>query len=144
MDTQAIRAAWLESELKEIPVKVSIPALAGANLVIRELSGDEGSALMDACTDQETKKVDQKKLVAGIIIATLRNADDPEKALIFSEFDRDPLMSKGLEPLMLTAKTSIKLSGLEDTSVADAKKNSTASPNGSQVVEGSLSTLPMS
>lgn len=144
MDTQAIRQAWLESELKEVPVKVSIPALAGANLIIRELSGDEGSALMDACTDLETKKVDQKKLVAGIIIATLRNADDPEKALIWGEFDRDPLMAKGLEPIMTIAQKSIALSGLTDAAVADAKKNSPGATNGSQIVEGSLTTLPTS
>lgn len=143
MNTQAIRQAWLESKLKEVPVTVDIPELKDAHLVIRELPGHAGNELMEICTNQDTKTVDQKKLVAGIILATLRNADDPEKSLIFSEPDRDLLMSTGLGAIMTVAMASINLSGLADKATEDAKKNSSPTRKPSTIVEGSATILPV-
>lgn len=89
---------------------------------------------MEACTDQQTKTVNQDKLVAGAVLAALRNADDPNKALVFSadpvnkpnEYNPaffDSLMSTGLGNLMNVAQQSLKLSGLADNAVAQAKND---------------------
>lgn len=131
METADVRNMILSTPLAEIPV--TIPGW-NANLLIRELSGNEGSELIDACTDQQTQKVNQKAMIAGVILATLRNADDPNKTLVFSTADdpnkpnlafRDPLMSTGLGRLMSVALTSIELSGLNTaTGIKDAKNDS--------------------
>lgn len=150
MDTANIRDFILSVPLQE--QAVSIPGwdkdASGnpVNLIIRELDGAAGSALMDKVTDSMTQKVDQKKLVAAIILATLRNADDPNKALVFSsdpankpdEYNPaylDGLMSRGLGRIMEVSTASLKLSGLADNAVADAKNDS------SGIVEGTLSTV---
>ena len=136
MDTTSIRTFILEVPLQEQPV--TIPGwdkdASGnpINLLIRELDGKSGSDLMSKVTDLKTQQVDQDALVSGIVLATLRNADDPNKALIFSsdpvnkpdEYDpayRDALMSGGLGRIMNVAKASLELSGLGDNAVADAK-----------------------
>lgn len=128
MENADIRNMILNTPLVDQPVTVDG---WNANLFIRELSGKNGSALVNACTDQTTQKVDQVALIAGVILATLRNADDPNKALVFSKPDsphdydpafRDPLMSTGLGRLMQVALQSIKLSGLDTSAgIKDAK-----------------------
>lgn len=130
MDTLSVRNLILQTPLREQPVVVS--GWEGANLIIRELDGKTGADLMAAVSDA-SGKVNQEALVAGIILASLRNADDPSKALVFSSdpantpnaYDpafRDSLMSTGLGRVMQVAQASIKLSGLDaSTAVADAK-----------------------
>jgi len=120
--------------LQEKPVTIdgwNDPATgAPANLIIRELTGAAGSELLTSCTDVSTKSVDQEALVAGIVLATLRNADDPNKSLVFAlatdpnAYDpalRDPLMATGLGRIMEVAQASIKLSGLDEAAAKDTK-----------------------
>lgn len=135
MDTASIRNMILSTPLREQPV--TIAEWAGANLIIRELSGSAGAALMSACSDA-SGNVNQDALVAGVVLATLRNGDDANKALVFSSdpvnspnvYDaafRDGLMSTGLGSIMAVAQASIKLSGLNNSAtVADAKNVSSA------------------
>ena len=131
MDTVAIRNLILSTPLQEQPAVVA--AWPGTNLIIRELSASAGAALMSAVSDS-AGKVDQDALVAGIVLATLRNADDAKKALIFSSdpvnspdvYDpafRDNLMSTGLGSIMQVAQASIKLSGLDNSAAVKDAKN---------------------
>jgi hypothetical protein len=132
----------LSTPLREEPVTIEV--WSGANLFIRELSGKAGADLIAQCTDADGK-TDQTSLVAGIVLATLRNADDPNKALIFG-FDgqdapnpafRDGLMAIGLGNVMACANASIELSGLGQAAVSQAKNASAPT-----VVDGSLSASP--
>ena len=141
-ETLDIRNMILNTPLVEEPI--TIPGW-NANLIIRELSGKAGSDLINACTDQTTQSVNQEALVAGVILQTLRNADDPNKSLIFAQEGkpdehnpayRDQLMSTGLKKIMTVALQSIALSGLDTkATVKDAKNASSAT-----VVDGSLIT----
>jgi hypothetical protein len=142
MDTQAIRQAWMESELAEQPVKIDLPGLAGANLIIRELTFGEGADLIALCSDQKSKTMDQKKLMGLVLLATLRNADDPDKALIFSEADRDFILSKSMNAALTAANASLKLSGLQEKAADESKNVSTPKQKSSTVVEGSATVLP--
>lgn len=130
METLDIQKLILGTPLRE--QSVSVATWPGANLIIRELDGKSGSDLMEACTNVATKSVDQEALVAGIVLATLRNADDPNKALVFSADPvnqphvyapsfRDSLMATGLGNIMQVAQDSLKLSGLTDSAALDAK-----------------------
>ncbi len=136
LDTVALRQLILATPLAEEPVVIpgwdKNPADGTpTNLIIRELDGKSGAALIDACSDS-SGKVNQEALVAGVILATLRNGDDPKKSLVFSSdpvntpdvYDpafRDSLMSQGLGHVMQAAKASIKLSGLDEAAKDDAK-----------------------
>lgn len=151
-DTLSIQKLILNTPLRELPV--TIPGWDKdengnpVNLILRELDGHSGAALMNAVSDKEGN-VNQERLVAGVILATLRNADDPKKALVFSadpvnapdEYApafRDSLMSTGLGNIMNAAKQSIELSGLDSKqAVANAKNASSGT-----VVEGSVTALP--
>lgn len=152
MDTSALRDFILAVPLQE--QAVSIPGwdkdASGnpVNLIIRELDGKAGAELMDKVSDPKTKQVDQTKLVAAIILATLRNGDDPNKALVFSsdpaskpdEYNPayfDSLMSRGLGRIMEVSTLSLQLSGLADNAVQQAKNDLSGTS-----VEGSLSPLP--
>ena len=143
--TQDIRSAWLDAQLKEEKVLVGIPALKDANLLIRELPGDVGLDLLTECTDSSTTppKVDQKKLLSSLVLDTIRNADDAEKALVFSPADRDMLLKTGMGPIMAVANASAKLSGLDDKAQDSAKNASTPSTTTSTQGSGPSTTLPL-
>lgn len=142
LSTLDVRNLILSTPLREQPVQIA--GWESANLIIRELDGKTGAELMASVSDS-SGKVNQEALVAGIILASLRNADDVNKALVFSADPenqphvynpafRDSLMSTGLGRIMQVAQQSIKLSGLDaSTAVADAKNASSAT-----VVDGSL------
>lgn len=138
MDTNNIRALWLEETLAEEPIpENSLPrTLQGksVNLLLRELSADEAGDIIDACTDKKTNKLNQKKFMALVLAASVRNANDPEKGLVWDETFVQPLLSKRLKPLLTIATQSINLSGLNDQIVNDQKKDSEPT-----IVEGSLS-----
>jgi hypothetical protein len=142
MTNEEIRQAWMESELAEEPVTVGIKGLDKANLIIRELPFGEGADLIMACTDKEAQTVDQKKLMMAILLHTLRNNDHPDKALVFSDADRDFVASKSLNAAFTAAQASINLSGLNKKSAEDAKKNSIPNQTNSTVAVDSLSDLP--
>lgn len=139
MSVLSKRNAILTTPLREKPVEI-----AGwpDGLIIRELSGKAGAALIKLCSDDKGN-VDQDKLVAGVILATLRDGDDPDKSLLFAketnpdEYDpayKDGLMAGGLGRIMQAAMESIDLSGLNQAAAKDAaKKDSSAI-----IVDGSL------
>lgn len=129
MKTSDIRAMIFSTPLLE--QAVSIPGWDNCNLIIRELDAHSGSALLASCSDA-AGNVNQESLVAGIVLATLRNADDPHKSLIFAKNDdpheydpayRDRLMSLGLGRVMGVATASIKLSGLDQAAGTIEAKN---------------------
>lgn len=129
MQTLDIRNMILTTTLRE--QSVTVPDWETANLIIRELDGKSGSELISACTDADGS-VNQDAFVSGVILATLRNADDPNKALVFckdnqpNEYDpayRDALMATGLGRIMQVAMKSITLSGLNESVKVDAAKN---------------------
>lgn len=136
LDTVSLRQLLLSSPLQEQPVVIPgwDKAADGTptNLVIRELNGKSGTELLAACSDS-AGTVNQEALVAGIILATLRNGDDANKSLVFASdpanapdvYDpafRDSLMATGLGHIMAAAQASIKLSGL-DAAAKDTAKN---------------------
>lgn len=144
MDTLSIRNMILTTPLQEEPAQVPAwkdPATGQpANLLIRELNGKAGSDLLSSVTD-DAGNVDQNALVANIVLGTLRNADDPKKALVFCldpENDpdspnlafRDSLMATGLGSIMQVAQASIKLSGLDAATAKDAAKNGSGATPG--------------
>lgn len=142
MSTLSKRNAILTTPLREQPAVIDgWPD----GLIIRELSGKAGAALIKMCSDKDGN-VDQDRLVAGVILATLRDGDDPEKPLIFGkegnpdEYDpayKDGLMAGGLGRVMAAAMASIDLSGLNQAAAKDAaKKDSSAI-----IVDGSLTPL---
>jgi hypothetical protein len=103
-------------------------------LIIRELTGKSGAALIKMCSDDKGN-IDQDKLVAGVILATLRDGDEPEKPLIFgkesnpNEYDpayKDGLMAGGLGHVMQAAMASIDLSGLNQAAAKDQAKTTQA------------------
>ena len=129
MKTLDIRHMILSTPLRE--EAVTVPGWEAAHVVIRELDGKRGAELIAACTDA-SGNVNQEALVAGIVLATLRNADDPHKALIFCHADdpntydpalRDSLMATGLGRIMQVATQSIKLSGLDAAAAVKEAKN---------------------
>lgn len=137
LDTVSLRQLILSTPLAEQPVVIAgwdtAPDGSAIQLIIRELDGKSGSELIAACSDVKGA-VNQEALVAGIILATLRNADDPNKALVFASdpanspntYDpayRDALMATGLGHIMAAAMASIKLSGLDVASATSAAKN---------------------
>jgi|SRR5579859_5859239 len=142
MDNASIRTLILNTPLAE--EEVSIPGWT-ANLKIRELDARTGSKLVEACTRADGT-MDQDGFIAGVILATLRNADDPQDALVFSDEGtpdtynaayRDQLMTQtGLGKIMAVANQSIKLSGLDTAAAKSDAKNVLSGT----VVEGSLST----
>lgn len=125
MNNQEVIKLIASCQLKEEDVKVA--GWEGANLFIRELSGNAGSDLIEACTDGGA--INQKALLAGIILATLRNHDEAGKLVFGDENDepnpmyRDSLMSNGLARIMAVAKQSITLSGLDEAAAIDSAKN---------------------
>lgn len=134
MNTADVRNLILNCKLAEQAVVV--PGWEGANLVVRELSGKAGSELISMVTDAEGI-INQEDMIAGIILATLRNVDDGGK-LVFGYDDRDEanpnyrdsLMGTGLGRIMEVAKMSIKLSGLDEKTAVDGAKNaSSATPD---------------
>jgi hypothetical protein len=136
-----IRNIIFSSSLQE--QTVTVPAWAGVNLIVRELSGKAGSDLLASCTDPETDKVDQTALVGAIILATLRNVDEPNKPLVFSvdgqpdtpnPIYRDQLMTTvGLGTIMQIATASIKLSGLDASVKVEDLKNASAATSGADL-----------
>lgn len=141
MNTADVRTLLLSTKLQE--KRVIVPGWESTNLIIRELSGKAGAELIAQCTDADGKIV-QESLVAGVILATLRNADDPNKALVFGYEDRDEanplfkdaIMSIGLGRVMSVAKASIDLSGLNESAQVEDLKNDSERT----IVEGSLTT----
>lgn len=130
MQTTDVRNLILSTPLQEQAV-TNNAVWPGANLIVRELSGKAGSDLVASCTDSKGK-VDQTSLIAGVILETLRNADDPNKALVFGMDDgtdapnpayKDSLLSIGLGKVMSIAQQSINLSGLDAAAKVEDSKN---------------------
>lgn len=138
MDTNTIRSLWLEEDLQEEPISESaLPRTLqgkGINLIIRELSADEAGDIIDASTDRKTNKLNQKQFMAMTMVASVRNADEPEKPLVWDQTFMQTLLGKGLKPMLQIAKQSIALSGLSDQLQEEEKKDSKPI-----IVDGSLS-----
>ncbi len=145
LSTQDIRSAWLDEPLREEPITVDLAKLKDAKLIIRELPGDVGLDLLTECTDSSTTPptVNQKKLLSSLVIDTIRNADDPDKALIFSVADRDMLLKTGMGRIMTAANASAKLSGLDDKAQENAKNASIPGTTVTAQVNAPSTTLPL-
>jgi hypothetical protein len=116
MQTADIRNLILTRPLKE--QGVTIAEWPDTSLIIRELSAADASAIVDGATGADGK-TNQTALIASVVIATLRNAED--KSLIFAPTDRDALLATGLGPIMEVAQASIALSGLNAAAGTEAK-----------------------
>ena len=57
-----------------------------------------------------------------MLAASVRNADDPEKALVWNNSFMQPLLRKNVAPFAAIAQQSIKLSGLS-VNLDDEKKD---------------------
>lgn len=138
MDTEQIRQLWLEDTLEEMPIpESSLPRPLqgkGVRLITRELDASTAGAITDKCVDK-TGKTDQIKLMGMILIASVRNADDPNGAPVWNNSFLQPLLSKNVKPLVMIAQQSIKQSGLNvELDLDEQKKDSDPT-----IVEGSLS-----
>jgi hypothetical protein len=139
MNSQDIRDMWLEEELQEVPVPEKFLPRSlrgkGLNLLVRELSAEEAGDIIDACSDKKSGKLNQKLFMSRVVLSSLRNADEPDCPLLWTDITYlQPLLKKGLNPILSIAKQSIELSGLNDQVTEDLKNDS-----GPIVVEGSLS-----
>ena len=125
MDNDKIRQLWLDDDFEEVPIpESSLPKkLQGQNahLILRSLDADTAGDILDACTDK-TGKTSQKKLMFMMLAASVRNADDPEKALVWNNSFMQPLLRKNVAPFAAIAQQSIKLSGLS-VNLDDEKKD---------------------
>ena len=125
MDNDQIRALWLDDKFEEVPIpESSYPKqLQGKNvhLILRSLDANTAGDILDACTDK-SGKTSQKKLMFMMLAASVRNGDDPEKALIWNNSFMQPLLKTGIAPFALIAQQSIKLSGLS-VQLDDEKKD---------------------
>lgn len=136
MELNDIRSAWLNDALIEEDVpELSLPRALqgkGLHLIVRELSADEAGSMIDACTDPKTKVLNQKLFMASMVIATLRNGDDPACPSVWDTSFLQPLLTKSIKPILQIAQQSINLSGLNDQ-LTDVKNDSAPT-----IVEGSL------
>lgn len=136
METDKIRQLWLDETLQEEPIpESSLPRTLqgkGVNLVIRELDANAVGDILNTCTDSKSGKIDQKRLMAMMMIASVRNGDDPDGPPIWNTSFLQPLLSKNVKPLVAIAQQCIKLSGL-DVKLDEEKKDSDP-----MIVEGSL------
>ncbi len=138
MDTEQIRQLWLEDTLEEMPIpESSLPRPLqgkGVRLITRELDANTAGAIMDKCVDK-SGKTDQTKLMGMMLIASVRNADDPNGAPVWNNSFLQPLLSKNVKPLVMIAQQSIKQSGLNvELDLNEQKKDSDPT-----IVEGSVS-----
>ena len=136
MDTEQIRQLWLEDTLEEMPIpESSLPRPLqgkGVRLITRELDASTAGAIMDKCVDKDGK-TEQTKLMGMMLIASVRNADDPNGAVVWNNSFLQPLLSKNVKPLVMIAQQAIKQSGL-NVKLDEEKKDSDPT-----IVEGSLS-----
>jgi hypothetical protein len=136
MDNNKIRQLWLDDTLEETSIPESnLPKTLqgkGVNLIIRELDANAAGDILDVCTDKHGK-INQKKLMAMMLIASVRNADDPDDAPIWNNSMLQPLLSKNIRPIVAIAQQAIKQSGL-NVKLDEEKKD--LEP---MTVEGSLS-----
>ncbi len=137
MDTEQIRQLWLEDTLEEMPIpESSLPRPLqgkGVRLITRELDANTAGAIMDKCVDK-SGKTDQTKLMGMMLIASVRNADDPNGAPVWNNSFLQPLLSKNVKPLVMIAQQSIKQSGLNvELDLDEQKKDSDPT-----IVEGSV------
>src|SRR2546421_4277336 len=139
MENDKIRALWLDDELEEVPIpESSLPkTLQGkkVHLILRALDANTAGDILDACTDK-AGKTNQKKLMFMMLAASVRNADDPEKALIWNNSFMQPLLQKNVAPFAAIAQQSIKLSGL-NVQLDEEKKDSDP-----MIVDGFVSASP--
>lgn len=116
MDNDQIRALWLDEELEEVPIpESSLPKkLQGkkVHLILRSLTADAAGDILDACTRKDGT-TDQKKLMFMMLASSVRNADDPDKSLLWNNSFMRPLLATNVGPFAAIAKQSIKLSGLD-------------------------------
>lgn len=136
MDTDKIRTLWMDDTLEESPIpESSLPKTLqgkGVHLVVRELDADTAGNILNSCSDKDGN-TDQKKLMAKMLIASVRNADDPDGGPIWNNGFLQPLLAKNVRPLVAIAQQSIKQSGL-NVKLDEEKKDSDPT-----IVEGSLS-----
>jgi len=144
MDSEQIRALWLSDELEEIPIlDSSLPKKLqgkGVNLTIRALSAGNAGDILDACTRKDGT-TDQKKLMFMMLAATVRNADEPNKPLVWNNSFMQPLLATNVAPFVAIAQQSIKLSGLNAQLDAEKKDFDPMTVDGS--VSDSQETLDM-
>lgn len=136
MDNDQIRALWLEDTLDGMPIPESFLPKSlqgkGIQLITRELDANTAGDIMDACTDSKGK-TNQKKLMAMMLIASVRNVDNPKDEPVWNNSFLQPLLSKNVKPLVMIAQQAIKQSGL-NVNLDEEKKDSDPT-----IVEGSLS-----
>jgi hypothetical protein len=115
MDSDQIRSLWLSDELEEVPIpESSLPKKLqgkGVHLLIRALTAGNAGDILDVCTRKDNT-TDQKKLMFMMLAATVRNADEPGKPLVWNTSFMQPLLATNVAPFVAIAQQSIKLSGL--------------------------------
>lgn len=136
MDSEQIRSLWLEDKFKEVPVpESSLPTtLQGkkVHLILRSLSAGTAGDILDTCTRKDGT-TDQKRLMFMMLAATVRNADEPDRPLIWNNSFMQPLLQTNVAPFVAIAQQSIKLSGLNVQLDAEKKDFDP------MIVEGSVS-----
>lgn len=124
MDNDKIRQLWLEDELEEIPIPESIlpKTLQGkkVHLVIRALDANTAGDILDHCTDK-AGKTSQKKLMAMMLVNSVRNVDMPDKPLVWNTTFVQLLLQKNVAPMAAIAQKAIALSGMNVQLEAEKK-----------------------
>lgn len=134
MDTDKIRSLWMDDTLEESPIpESSLPKTLqgkGVHLIVRELDADTAGDILNSCADKDGR-TDQKKLMAKMLIASVRNADDPDGGPIWNNGFLQPLLAKNVRPLVAIATQSIKQSGLNIKLDEEKKDSEPTTENGS-------------
>ncbi len=102
------------------------------HLITRELDAETAGSIMEASTDKDGK-MNQTRFMALILVHTVRNADDPEQALVWNTSFIQPLLQRNAAPMIAIAMQAVKQSGLNVQLDAEKKDS------GATTVEGSLS-----
>jgi hypothetical protein len=93
----------------------------GVKILVRGLTGEERSAMMNECIDMKTRTMDMSKLYTSLVIACSFDPESKEK--IFTSADAGPLNKKSGKALEVIAKKASLLSGMNDDDIEINVKN---------------------
>lgn len=110
----------IETETVEVPEW-------GVTLEVRGLDGRGRSRVIKNATNADDGEIDLETLYPTLIIATTFDPETGEK--VFDEEDAAGLMSKSGAIVDRLATASMRLSGLTQAAVDEAKKDSSSTPS---------------
>ncbi len=116
---QIINAEDIEHEIIEVPVW-------GVSIEVRSMTGRARTRLIKTATDNDGQ-LDMETLYPDMVILCSFDPESGEQ--IFSQDDRDLLLSKSAGPLELIALAAMRISGMTPDAIDVAGKDSPSTEN---------------